>query len=181
MKKLNHFLLLGLVLMLIAGCSKMELEPDPLYSGDHTALKGAKVELVPFKSAFETWGLSEELIFPSGGGGPIGVHVVVDGSGKANHLGKTTIHVDQDWYFGIPMTGTSDITLTGANGDELFMVFTGEMNAMDPKNISIAGSCEIISGTGRFEDVEEGYLELIASFDKTIGKGETFLTGTIMY
>lgn len=182
MKDLNRFLLLGLVLVLISGCSKMEVEPDPLYSGDQTALKGAKVQMVPFKSAFDTWGLSEEFIFHPDGY-PIGVHVVVCGIGKANHLGETTIYVDQDWYFGMPMTGTSAITLTAANGDELFIDFTGEMNAMDQENISIWGSCEINGGTGRFEDAE-GDLDLTATFDKTTeegGEGETFITGTIMY
>lgn len=179
MKDLNRFLLIGLVLVLISGCSKMEVEPDPLYSGDQTALKGAKVLMLPFKSAFDTWGLSEEYTFHPDGY-PIGVHVVVCGSGLANHLGKTTIHVDQQWYFGMPMTGTSVITLTAANGDEILIDFTGEMNAMDPENISIWGSCEINGGTGRFEDAG-GYLDLVATFDKSIGEGETFMTGTIMY
>jgi hypothetical protein len=99
MKELYRFLLLGLVLVLIAGCSKMEVEPDPLYSGDNTALKGAKVQMEPFKSAFDTWGISEEYILHPEGGYPIGVHVVLNGSGKANHLGKTIMTVDQAWYF----------------------------------------------------------------------------------
>jgi len=182
MKELNRFLLLGIVLVLIAGCSKMEVEPDPLYSGNDTSLKGAKVQMVPFKSTFDTWGLSEEYIYHPDGY-EIGVHVVVCGSGKATHLGKTAINVDQVWYFGYPMAGTSVITLTAANGDELFIDFTGKMNAMDPKNISIWGTCEINSGTGRFADAN-GDLDLIATFDKTIGEGgegETFMTGTIKY
>lgn len=185
MKELNRFLLLGLVLVLIAGCSKMEVEPDPLYSGDNTALKGAKVQMVPFKSAFDTWGLLEELIYHSDGY-PIGVHVVVFGSGKANHLGKTTMNVDQDWYFGEegePMHGFSVITLTAANGDQLIIDFEGDMNAADYSNINIWGTGDINGGTGRFTDAD-GKVELVATFNKTIGEGgegETFMTGKIKY
>ena len=167
MKKLNHFLLLGSVLMLIVGCSKMEVEPDPLYSGDDTALKGAKVELVPFKSAFDTWGVSEEYILHPDGY-PIGVHVVVCGSGNSSHLGSTTMIVDQVWYFPAtpgPLTGTSEITLTAANGDELLIFFTGQMLMHPESKIDIMGTCIINGGTGRFEDAT-GELELVATFEK---------------
>ena len=42
MKKINCVLLFGFLLILIAACSKLEIQPDPLYSGDESALKGAK-------------------------------------------------------------------------------------------------------------------------------------------
>jgi hypothetical protein len=188
MKEFNRFLLLGFVLLLIAGCSKMEIEPDPLYSGDHTALKGAKVELVPFKGAFDTWGVSEGYIFHPDGY-PIGVHVVVAGSGNSSHLGKTTMIVDQQWYFPAtsgPLTGTSVITLTAANGDELLINFTGEMAGNENFTyIEIRGSGSINGGSGRFTDAE-GTIELVATYEKFApgvidGEGETFMTGTIIY
>ena len=183
MKDLNRFLLLGLVLMLIAGCSKTEIEPDPLVPGNETALKGAKVQMVPLKSAFETWLVSEEYIFS--GETPIGLHVVVEGSGNANHLGKTTLTVDQEWYFPMtpgPLTGESVLTMTAANGDILTFDFEGIMiiNQSIGK-IDISGTCEITGGTGRFEDASSDLLDLAASFDRVAGAGDTFITGSIMY
>ena len=44
MKKLNCVFLFGFLLILIAGCSKLDIQPDPLYSSDESALKGKKIE-----------------------------------------------------------------------------------------------------------------------------------------
>lgn len=183
MKDLNRFLLLGFVLLLIAGCSKVETEPDPLYSGKDNALKGAKVQMVPFKSAFDTWKVFEEPIFS--GGTPIGIHVVVEGNGEANHLGNTTMTVDQHWYFsGSPgyFTGTSVITMTAANGDILKFGFEGIM-IINPQmlKIDISGTCDITGGEGRFEDASGQQLDLVATYDLAAEVGETFITGSIMY
>ena len=183
MKDLNRFLILGFLLVLIAGCSKMEIESDHLNSAPDNVLKGAKVQMVPFKSAFETWKVYEEMIFS--GETPIGFHVVVEGSGEASHLGNTTMTVDQEWYFsmsGGPLTGTSMITMTAANGDMLKLECNGELYPnQDWSYLNIEGTCIIIPGsTGRFEDacVE---LDLAATYDNAAGGGETFMTGTIMY
>lgn len=183
MKDLNRFLLLGFVLVLIAGCSKMEMEPDPLNSGNDNALKGAKVQMVPFKSAFDTWKVSEEYILA--GEIPIGFHVVVEGNGEANHLGKTAITVDQEWYFPMtagPLTGTSLITLTAANGDMIKVDFNGELYPnQDWSYMKISGTGTIIpESSGRFKDAS-GELDLVATFDNVAGEGETYMTGTIIY
>ena len=42
MKKLNCVFLFGFLLILIAGCSKLDIQPDPLYSNDESALKKVK-------------------------------------------------------------------------------------------------------------------------------------------
>ena len=183
MKDLNRFLLLGFLLVLIAGCSKMEMESDYLTSAPDNASKGAKVQMVPFKSAFETWKVYEEMIFS--GDTPIGFHVVVEGSGIASHLGKTTMTVDQEWYFsmsGGPLTGTSIITMIAADGDVLKLEFNGEMYpTQDWSYLNIEGTCFIIPGsTGRFEDAC-GELDLAATFDNVAGEGEALMTGTLMY
>jgi hypothetical protein len=47
MKKLNCVFLFGFLLILIAGCSKLDIQPDPLYSSDESALKGKKVKPTP--------------------------------------------------------------------------------------------------------------------------------------
>ena len=44
MKKLNCVFLFGFLLILIAGCSKLDIQPDPLYSSDESALKSKKVK-----------------------------------------------------------------------------------------------------------------------------------------
>ena len=47
MKKLNCVFLFGFLLILIAGCSKLDIQPDPLYSSDESALKGKKDKPTP--------------------------------------------------------------------------------------------------------------------------------------
>lgn len=47
MKKLNCVFLFGFLLILIAGCSKLDIQPDPLYSSDESALKGKKIKPTP--------------------------------------------------------------------------------------------------------------------------------------
>jgi len=47
MKKLNCVFLFGFLLILIAGCSKLDIQPDPLYSSDESALKGKKGKPTP--------------------------------------------------------------------------------------------------------------------------------------
>ena len=92
MKKLNCVLLFGFLLILIAGCSKLEIQPDPLYSSDESALKGSKSSNHerPFKvnkSYGPFW------IVPGGGecGDPPMAQGFISGEGNATHLGKFTV------------------------------------------------------------------------------------------
>ena len=49
MKKLNCVFLFGFLLILIAGCSKLDIQPDPLYSSDESALKGKPTPTVLYE------------------------------------------------------------------------------------------------------------------------------------
>ena len=185
---------------LVTGCSEMEIQPDSLNTSEDGSLKGAKVNFVPFKSEFKTWGISQTYIFDEETGDLIGSNNVVGGIGKATHMGKTEIYFDQDWYFLFPLppypdpmayteANSSFITLTASNGDKLYLcvdAFMYSKHAEDGYHWEISGSCSIDGGTGRFEDatcVEN--LSLKGTFFKEEftdpGGGETFITGEISY
>ena len=184
MKKFNYVLLLSFVFLLIAGCSKLDTQPDLLNSSDDVTLKKGKKHPVPFKSKFAVWGVSEVPIFSDDPEivDPIGMHLIVEGSGNATHMGKTKLIIDEDFYFMPPPNNfplLAVITFISANKDEVYADFTGYIVPTFP-NITIYGEGIINGGTGRFEDAN-GILELNAKFDTDLGEGESFFTGEIMY
>ena len=98
------------------------------------------------------------------------------GSGTASHLGKSTI-VGTVQAVG-PASSCSDgfaarhmITLTAANGDQLFLVVTDDSCQVAPGEYEGTGTFEITGGTGRFADATGS-----GTFD---GRGD-FNTGTFL-
>ena len=98
------------------------------------------------------------------------------GSGTASHLGKSTI-VGTVQVAG-PASSCSDgfaaqhtITLTAANGDQLFLVVTDDSCQVAPGMYEGTGTYEITGGTGRFADATGS-----GTFD---GRGD-FTTGTFL-
>ena len=114
MKYLKIAFIFGLALMISAGCSKEEIQPDPLSDAEEAAFKRANEnkarrghtahKLVPFKASFELTGyfqrfgpiymIDEQTDWPFGGPAP-GMHVIIRGNGNATHLGKTEFEISQ--------------------------------------------------------------------------------------
>jgi hypothetical protein len=180
MKKLKFVFLLGLLVLLVSSCEKIEIQSDLLDEDESSELKSAKVKAVPFKSIFSTWLVSEGPIFDESV--QIGFSVVVEGEGNATHMGKSHVRVSQEWYpVGYPIEGKAEITFTAANGDEMTADFKGFMYPNEIFSyMDIEGECTITGGTGRFADAE-GTLNLVAFFDKPNNSGESIWTGEIKY
>ena len=100
MRKFKCVLLFCFVLVLIAGCSKEEIQPEPLNTPDDIALKKASAQkmngerdhYVPFKGTFEVQ--IAKVIKQSP---PPPKIQEVTGSGNATHLGKTEVYIYQEW------------------------------------------------------------------------------------
>lgn len=174
MRKCNSVLLLSFMFLLIAGCSKLEIQPDPLNSGDDGALKSAKIHPVPFKASFEVWS------YPAAPVNGI-LEQIVEGNGNATHLGKTTIYVNEEIDLrGFPWLGAYDIIFTAANGDQLFGVYTSDIDPSSFPELTGVGNGTITGGTGRFEDAI-GDLVYKVTFNAAEGKGKVSYSGNIMY
>ena len=160
MKKLNYVLLLSFVFLLIAGCSKLEIQPDPLNSGDESALKSAKTKSITmgfnivFTGNYDYVGPSEFCgEFP-----PMGL-VINTGEGTGTHFGKLTSYFE----FCIDFTDSSyphDHIIAyfkDENGDRLDVevagfVLPGRVPGMPNFATSyFKDPFVIIGGTGRFE------------------------------
>lgn len=119
MKYFRIAFILGLALMIFAGCSKEEIQPDPLTTADEASFKKAMThyghhahmsleghKLVPFKATFELaasfqhFGPISQIDFqtewPFGGPAP-GMHVIINGKGNATHLGLAELEIRQWW------------------------------------------------------------------------------------
>jgi hypothetical protein len=168
---------LSLALMIFVGCSKEELQPEPLNSSQDSALKGAKARkgpdhFVPFKASFEltayfeifkpVYQIDYQTVWPFGGPVP-GMHVIIKGNGKATHLGNTSLEIKQWWTKvhpnpppaeppGFFSYGQGEITFTAANGDQLYATYWGWADHQDDPPTEILTNGIFTGGTGRFEE-----------------------------
>jgi len=208
MRNLKHVLTFGLVLMIFAGCSKEEIQPDPLNTADEISLKGAKVKhgpdrFVPFKASFtltasyDRFGpivqkdFQEPWPFP----GPAhGMYVEIIGNGNASHLGLTELVIDQWWTRAHPSPppaetgfwsfGQGEIIFIAANGDLLEATYWGWADHQEDPPTEILTHGKFTGGTGRFEDAE-GYFTWDGLFvgkfkpDGSTPQGTMFGTGEV--
>lgn len=194
----------GLVLLLIAGCSKEEIQPDPLNATDDASLKKAiasKKECkgdhyVPIKGTFEVY-VDEVLNTPEDPAPP--KKQIVLGSGKASHLGKTEVYIYQEWWPippgppEFPWGGRCDahFVFTAANGDELHAYCVRDLNIVNsmhhtPSYVEIYFECIIngVTSTGRFKGAKGSFIwqgEFNPQVDPPKGFGTVTLTGKIKY
>jgi hypothetical protein len=160
MKKLNYVLLLSFVFLLFAGCSKLEIQPDPLNSADESALKSAETKNVTMGFNIVFTG-NYDFAGPSVicGDYPPMVRIINTGEGTGTHFGHLTSYfdfcVDDDdssypndhiiAYFEDENGDRLDVTVAG-------FVLPGRVPGMPNFAISyFKDPFVIIGGTGRFE------------------------------
>ena len=118
-------------------------------------------EQVPFKGSFK----GDVTITPLA---PPFVAVNIEGSGKANHLGKFTVdipHVANREK----STAIGKYEFTAANGDTLTATFTGKgMPTATPGVIALVETATITGGTGRFAGAT-GSFTVERLFDRAAG------------
>ena len=193
MRNLKCVFMLSLVLMFIAGCEKMEVQPDPLNAADDISLKsaedaqfkGSKKHCVPFKGEFEVH--VQNVLAP---GPPPPKIFETWGFGKATHLGKAKVVLIQEWFppgpppLNFPWTGTGngEIEFTAANGDILLAYYSNAEAVHESPtlvNVTLTGIFKD-GGTGRFEHAEGEFLWSVV-FNPVKNLGSVTATGKIMY
>ncbi len=185
MKKLNYFLLLSLVFMLIAGCCKLETQPELLNSSDDVTLKKKMKKkgndhFVPFKATFEVY--VDKVLKESPP--PPKIQEVL-GTGNATHLGKTGIYLKQ-WWGPTDSPGHGQgkgvITFTAANGDILKAEYDDAESFHESATVVYIEFTGIFKdgGTGRFEHAE-GSFEWEGIFYPEVNKGTATIKGRIKY
>lgn len=80
---------------------------------------------------------------------PWQTHVALDGVCQISHLGRATVHIEQEGDF-IAGTLEGDETITAANGDVLYIHHAGATGGDESGNVWFGGPIEIQGGTGRF-------------------------------
>lgn len=175
----------GLALMIFMGCSKEEIQPDPLNPTDEAFFKGSKVKNnkmpVPFKAEislkayFMKYGpiyqidMEDDWVFPdfpptiTGG-----MHIEIKGKGNASHMGKMTVDIVQWWTRLHPNPPTKEVyfsygqgatAFVAANGDSLFATYWGWADhRYDDDGTEILTHGTFTGGTGRFEGASGTFL-----------------------
>lgn len=101
----------------------------------------------------------------------------VSGAGEATHLGRYVVSGTQAFQLGLPPTFVGDITMTAADGDELYITVTGILTDFFP-NPAGEGQYEITGGTGRFEGAS-GTGSFDANTERALYEGSiTFVPGS---
>ena len=98
-----------------------------------------------------------DLDFP-GSGCAIPLKTVSDAQGTFTHLGKTTMQAQHCTPAGVDFAEFGEMTLTAANGDELWIEYNLFAPYPDETTtiISGMGDFEIVGGTGRFAEATGG-------------------------
>lgn len=187
MKKLNFILLPGLVFLLIAGCSKVDIQPDAMYNSEDTSLSSDNIEFKKGKKHLVPWSAKFDVTTKFLQMGPPITYTETYAKGTATHLGKTDAFLDQWWTrhpsYNLPpgfSHGEGTIVFTAANGDELWATYHGMANHnLDPyPTIETEGT--FTGGTGRFANAS-GIFEWHGEFNQIIKAGTVIAEGFIMY
>ena len=178
MKNIKLILLLGLIAIVLAGCSESIIQTDPVNLQSELTLKAkGDATMVPWKATFE---LASTMIKM----GPPITYMEINGEGKVSHMGLTDLFIDQQWTrmeaepgFSI---GQGEITFTAANGDMLYASYSGSANHnLDPYP-PIEASGVFNGGTGRFMNAEGEFL-WHGKYNMLIKSGTVIAEGKIKY
>jgi hypothetical protein len=139
-----RFVLLGLC-AIVAGCAG-EAPTSPTASASTTDSLGvtearAGTEL-PFRGTLEA--VETHQFQP-----PNFLVAHLEGKGIASHLGRFT-SVSDFTINTVTATGVGNLTLTAANGDQIFATVTGQAVGGTPDRLQIVETATITGGTGRF-------------------------------
>lgn len=187
MSKIKYVYILSLVFLFFTGCTKEEILPQSLDTGDDISLKNAKTKhYVPFIATFEVSIDLASVILPP----PLPKKQNVIGNGNATHLGKTEMFVEQKWWPPHPPplvppytgTGIGEITFTAANGDILLADYDDATGFHKTNNLVILKFTGHFKdgGSGRFTNAQ-GSFEYYGEYIIDINKAKATLTGEIMY
>lgn len=128
--------------------------------------------VVPFRATYVTYPITVD----STGG----VNTLeIPGEGRGLHLGRSEFYadswVDTNYY---PFIQTGDMTLTSANGDELFGTFAGTAVPTSLTAVAFSGTFEITEGSGRFEGMT-GSGTYQGTADREMGEGALYFEGVL--
>lgn len=110
----------------------------------------------------------------------------IEGPLNTAHLGLTTVSLAFTITPGTPLQ-TGSGTLTAANGDKLFVDFTGIITSTDPLDNRSTSDFTITGGTGRFENASGSFTAVaVGSVVSSMGctqtlRHSTTSDGTISY
>ena len=133
----------------------------PVAAGEHVRFKGrlqGDVTITPLAPPF--------------------ISVLVEATGKANHLGKFTLEIPHV-VDRATRTAMGSYLFTAANGDMLFADFTGQSTpTATPGVLAIVETATITGGTGRFADATGSFV-CERLFDTVAGTTAGSFEGTI--
>ncbi len=135
----NFFIpLLALALLLLAGCSKEEIQP-PTNADLMVSTRGTEL---PFKGRLSVSTSSRTTTPP--------FIEIFKGGGNMTHFGRVSIVITQ--YLKGPGTFSGTIDMKAANGDELVLDYSGQLTGYDPSTTIFTSEVDytVSSGTGRF-------------------------------
>lgn len=84
------------------------------------------------------------------------VHIVYSGPAHLSGLGLSQIVFTHDWNL-IDRSVTGFMTITAANGDELYAVVTGTAIPVAPGQLALNQTGTLNGGTGRFDEAEGSF------------------------
>lgn len=178
MKRLNCIFLISLVFILLASCSKEEIQSDTLIPTDDNNYKDAKAnKFKPFKASFEVY--VDAILQPP----PNKIQEVL-GTGNATHLGLTELYMKQWWSPVAPGIGTGhgELIFTAANGDKLLADYVDGSGVHKPSHVEITFTGMFKDGgTGKFTKAQGSFTWEGIYYPPPINEGSSTLKGQIKY
>ena len=179
MKQFRCLLLYSLVIAMMAGCSKQDVQQ--LADDPHDATDQKNTVFVPFKGQFKVY-VDHVIHMPP----PPPKEQLSAGNGNVTHLGKTNVSIVENWwppkFPETPATGTGEITFTAANGDILLASYiNGKAYHYSTTYVEVTFTGHFKDGgTGRFEHAS-GYFSWEGVYDPTANEGSSRVDGEISF
>ena len=149
MKK--RILILSVLVAILFACSSDSMVNDDINLSNQNEEVNSMSEKKAVERPFKIKKSTGDFIFFPGNNDACPVVLNADGEGTVTHLGLSTMFEEWCWNGELHDLGTRTLTLTAANGDELYaeaktIVWTSPFTFEEEFNFT--------GGTGRFENVE---------------------------
>jgi hypothetical protein len=143
------------------------------------AEKRGRAVTKPFRGTWETAFTDFGAPIPGCDDDPTTGPFTIEGHGQAIHMGNTLYTSVSESDF---VTQCGSGTMTAANGDQLFVEFSGNVNFPPPPETfgTFAGEFSFTGGTGRFENATGGGT-YEGSADVVTQQGLVTYTGIVTY